>query len=190
MVGGMRISRIQKARNYRIFRNFSWPADLTDFARFNVIYGWNGTGKTSLSNLFRHIERRQALIDGQVEILVDRTRIAAEDFGTAALPATRVFNRDAIDRNIFEVVDQQLPPVFFLGEDSVEKQKKIEDLKKQLEANVQDESRWDRKRSDAANALDGFCSEEAKGIKNLLTVAGGGPYNNYNAPISKPMFSD
>jgi hypothetical protein len=23
----MRISRIQKARNYRIFRNFSWPAD-------------------------------------------------------------------------------------------------------------------------------------------------------------------
>lgn len=177
----MRISRIQKARNYRIFRNFSWAADLTDFARFNVIYGWNGTGKTSLSNLFRHIERRQALIDGQVEILVDRTRIAGEDFGTAALPATRVFNRDAIDRNIFEVVDQQLPPVFFLGEDSVEKQKKIEDLKKRLEAKVQDESRWDRKRSDAASALDGFCSEEAKGIKNLLTVAGGGPYNNYNA---------
>lgn len=79
------------------------------------------------------------------------------------------------------MLDQQLPPVFFLGEDSVEKQKKIEDLKKRLEAKVQDESRWDRKRSDAANALDGFCSEEAKGIKNLLTIAGGGPYNNYNA---------
>lgn len=177
----MKISRIHKATDYRIFRNFSWPVDLPDFARFNVIYGWNGSGKTSLSNLFRHIQRRQPLTDGQVEILVDQTRVAGTDFGTAALPALRVFNRDAIDRNIFELANQQFPPVFFLGEDSVEKQQKIEDLKKQLETKVQGESRWDHKKSDAASALESFCAEEAKGVKNLLTVAGGGPYNNYNA---------
>lgn len=177
----MKISRIQKVTNYRIFRNFSWPSDLPDFARFNVIYGWNGSGKTSLSNLFQHIQRRQALTDGQVEILIDQTRVAGADFSTAALPAVRVFNRDAVDRNVFEQVNQQFPPVFFLGEDSVEKQKKIEDLKKQLETRVQDEYRSDRKKSDATSALESFCSEEAKGVKNLLTVAGGGLYNNYNA---------
>ncbi|CAG2150751.1 hypothetical protein LMG19282_03842 [Cupriavidus campinensis] len=177
----MKISRIQKANNYRIFRNFSWPTDLPDFARFNVVYGWNGSGKTSLSNLFRHIQRRQALTDGQIEILVDQTRVAGTDFGTAALPTLRVFNRDAIDRNIFELANQQFPPVFFLGEDSVQKQQKIEDKKKQLEIKVQSESRWDRKKSDATSAFDNFCAEEAKGVKNLLTVAGGGPYNNYNA---------
>gem|GEM_PF-1978056 len=141
--------------------------------------------KTSLSNLFRHIERRQALIDGQVEILVDRTRIAGEDFGTAALPATRVFNRDAIDRNIFEVVDQQLPPVFFLGEDSVEKQKKIEDLKKQLEAKVQDGSRWDRKTSDAASALDSFCSEEAKGITRSRNLSETSALGRWHRPTQR-----
>lgn len=177
----MKISRIQKASNYRIFRNFSWPNDLPDFSRFNVIYGWNGSGKTSLSNLFRHIQRRQAMTDGQVEILIDQTRVFGADFSTAALPALRVFNRDAVDRNIFEQVNQQFPPVFFLGEDSVDKQQKIEALNKQLDAKVQDVSRWDRKKSDATSALESLCSEEAKGIKNLLTVAGGGPYNNYNA---------
>jgi len=177
----MKISRIHKATDYRIFRNFRWPVDLPDFARFNVIYGWNGSGKTSLSNLFRHIQRRQPLTDGQVEILVDQTRVAGADFGTAALPALRVFNRDAIDRNIFELANQQFPPVFFLGEDSVEKQQKIEDLKKQLDTKVQAEFRWNRKKSDAAGALESFCAEEAKGVKNLLTVAGGGPFNNYNA---------
>lgn len=177
----MKISRIQKANNYRIFRNFNWPTNLSDFSRFNVIYGWNGSGKTSLSNLFRHIQRRQALTDGQVEILVDQTRVAGADFGTAALPALRVFNRDAIDRNIFELANQQFPPVFFLGEDSVEKQKKIEDLKKQFDIKTQDESGWNRRKSDASSALESFCAEEAKGVKNLLTVAGGGPYNNYNA---------
>lgn len=177
----MKISRIQKASDYRIFRNFSWPTDLLDFARFNVIYGWNGSGKTSVSNLFRHIQRRHALTDGQIEILVDKTRVAGADFGTVVLPAVRVFNRDAIDRNIFELADQQLPPVFFLGEDSVEKQQQIEDLKKQLETKIQSESSWNGAKSDATSALESFCAEEAKGIKNLLTIAGGGPYNNYNS---------
>lgn len=177
----MKINRLNKAVGYRIFRDFNWPSGLPDFARFNVIYGWNGSGKTSLSNLFRHIQRRQPLADGQVEILVDKTRVAGADFGTAAMPAVRVFNRDAVDRNIFELANQQFPPVFFLGEDSVEKQRRIEELKKQLDAKVQEESGWERKKADAKSTLETFCSEEAKGIKNLLTVAGGGPFNNYNA---------
>lgn len=177
----MKISRLHKAVNYRIFREFTWPACLPDFARFNVIYGWNGSGKTSLSNLFRHIQRRQPLTDGQVEILIEQTRVAGADFGTAALPAVRVFNRDAVDRSVFELGNQQLPPVFFLGEDSVEKQRRIEERKRLLETKVYEESRWDRKKVEATSALDTFCAEEAKGIKNLLTVAGGGPFNNYNA---------
>lgn len=178
----MKITRLQKAKNYRIFRDFAWPANsLPDFARFNVIYGWNGTGKTSLSNIFRHIQRKVPLLDGQIEILVDQTRVSGADFGNAALPAVRTFNRDTVDRNIFETPHQQFPPVFFLGEDSVEKQKLIEDLKKQHDSLVQAESRWNRKKGDASALLDAFCAEEAKGIKNLLTVAGGGPFNNYNA---------
>lgn len=177
----MKITRLNKTKDYRIFRDFSWPANLLDFAQFNVIYGWNGSGKTSLSNLFRQIQRRHPLTDGEVEILVDQTRVAGADFGTAALPAVRVFNRDVVDRNVFELANQKFPPVFFLGEDSVEKQQQIENFKKQLDAKTQEESRWERMRTDAASTLEAFCAEEAKGVKNLLTVAGGGPYNNYNA---------
>ncbi|MCB1736302.1 MAG: AAA family ATPase [Gammaproteobacteria bacterium] len=177
----MKISKILNARNYRIFRDFTWPSDLSEFARFNVIYGWNGSGKTSLSNLFRHIQKRLPLTDGQVEILIGQTRVKGLDFDTATLPAVRVFNRDAVDRNVFEQVNQQLPPVFFLGEDSVEKQQRIEELSKQLTAETDKASRQARKKADARSALDTFCAEEAKAIKNLLTVPGGGPYNNYNA---------
>jgi len=177
----MKITRLQKAKGYRIFRDFSWPASLPDFARFNVIYGWNGSGKTALSNVFRLIQHREALTEGEVQILVDQTRVSGADFASAALPAVRTFNRDTVIRNVFESADQQLPPVFFLGEDSVEKQKRIVALKKELGEHVDAESQWNRKKSDANTALDNFCAEEAKGIKNLLTVAGGGPFNNYNA---------
>lgn len=177
----MKISRLHKALNYRIFKDFTWPSSLPDFARFNVIYGWNGSGKTSLSNLFRHIQRRQPLTDGQIEILVEQTRIAGADFATAVLPTVRVFNRDAVDRNIFEQANQQFPPVFFLGEDSVDKQRQIEGLLEKLAVITKEASSWERKKVDVSSSLETFCSEEAKGVKNLLTVAGGGPYNNYNA---------
>lgn len=178
----MKITRLNKAKGYRIFRDFVWPAsDLQDFGRFNVIYGWNGSGKTSLSNVFRHLQRRAPLLEGQVELLVDQTRVAGTDFGTALLPDVRTFNRDTVDRNVFEAVNQQFPPVFFLGEDSVEKQKRIEELKVELAAHANAELRHAQTKANASAALDSLCAEEAKGIKNLLTVAGGGPYNNFNA---------
>ncbi|QHE89215.1 AAA family ATPase [Hydrogenophaga sp. BPS33] len=178
----MRIARLVKAHGYRIFRDFSWPATgLHDFSRYNVIYGWNGAGKTSLSTIFRHLQRKQPLSDGQVQVLVDQAVVNGADFGTTPLPALRVFNRDTVDRSVFESGGQQLPPVFFLGEDSVEKQKQIEELTIHLNAALEKAVKHRGDEATASTAYESFCSEEAKGIKNLLTVAGGGPYNNYNA---------
>lgn len=178
----MRIARLVKAHSYRIFRDFSWPATgLHDFSRYNVIYGWNGAGKTSLSTIFRHLQRKQPLSDGQVQVLVDQAVVNGADFGSAPLPALRVFNRDTVDRSIFESGGQQLPPVFFLGEDSVDKQKQIEQLAIHLNKALAQAVKHREDEATASTAYESFCSEEAKGIKNLLTVAGGGPYNNYNA---------
>ena len=82
----MKITRLNKAKGYRIFRDFSWPSTgLLDFARFNVIYGWNGAGKTSLSNIFRQIQRKVPLTEGQIEILVEQTRVSGADFASAPL---------------------------------------------------------------------------------------------------------
>lgn len=177
----MLFSRLQKSKDYRVFRDFTWPASLPNFARFNLIYGWNGAGKTSLSDLFRQMQRRQVLSEGTVEVVIGETRVLGTNFDTATLPQLRVFNRDTVDRSVFELGGKHLPPVFFIGEDSVEKQRKIEELKKQLEKQTAAALRCDRKRAEAESLLDTLCTEEAKGVKNLLTVAGGGPYNNYNA---------
>jgi wobble nucleotide-excising tRNase len=178
----LKITRIHRLRDYRIFRDFSWPVNgLPDFARFNVIYGWNGTGKTSLSSLFRQMQRREPVLDGDVEVVIEQTRIAGSTFETATIPGMRVFNRDAIDRNVFEVANQQLPPVYFLGEDSVEKQKQIEHLKEQAATLSTEQLQLESKKIAATTELEGYCTDQARSIKNLLTVAGGGPYNNYDA---------
>ena len=47
----MTITRIGRLRNYGVFRDFTWPSDLPEFAQFNLIYGWNWSGKTTLSKM-------------------------------------------------------------------------------------------------------------------------------------------
>ena len=46
---------MSRLRGCGVFRNFGWPTDLPEFGRHNLIYGWNGTGKTTLSRLFRDL---------------------------------------------------------------------------------------------------------------------------------------
>ena len=178
----LKITRIHRLKGYRIFRDFSWPANgLPDFARFNVIYGWNGTGKTSLSSLFRQMQRKEPVPDGDVELVIEQNRVAGCAFATAGIPSVRVFNRDAVGRNVFEEPNQQLPPVYFLGEDSVEKQERIVQLKEQSASLSIEQLQGESAMTAATAALEGYCTDQARSIKNLLTLSGGGPYNNYDA---------
>jgi len=177
----MKIRRITRIRNYRVFRDFTWPSDLPDFARFNLIYGWNATGKTVLSTLFRHLQKKVPIAEGDVQFLMDGTVVSGNGIATAVLPQVRVFNRDLVDRNIFEVPHQQLPPVYFFGEDSAEKQKQIEALKNDAADATRERQSWENKKLSAETEYEIFCTDRAREIKNLLTAPGGGPYNNYDA---------
>lgn len=47
------IRRIQHIKGFGVFGNFQWPAGLPEFKQFNLIYGWNYSGKTTLSRAFR-----------------------------------------------------------------------------------------------------------------------------------------
>jgi len=48
------IRRIDKIRDFGNYRDFAWdPALLDDFKRFNLIYGWNYSGKTTFSRVIQ-----------------------------------------------------------------------------------------------------------------------------------------
>src|SRR6266849_407496 len=132
------ITRINRIKKHRVFKDFSWPNELQDFGRFNLIYGWNGSGKTTLSNLFRNIERRDTVREGEVEFHVDgKSLLGSALTPTTALPVVRVFNRDYVNTTVF-ATQSSINPIFFLGEHSVEKQKQIETLKETLNKETKD----------------------------------------------------
>jgi wobble nucleotide-excising tRNase len=177
----MKIKKIYKVKDYRIFRDFSWPTSLSEFKDFNLIYGWNGTGKTILSNIFRDLERNHVSVTGSdFQIDTDNGIIKSETLGASTnLPSVRVFNREFMEENVFTVTGD-VNPIFVLGEDSIEKQKDIDKLKGQLlEKKKKAAQKW-IELQESERALDSLNIKKAREIKQLLSSSGQNPYNNYD----------
>ena len=175
----MRINRIGRLRNCRVFRDFTWPADLHAFARFNLIYGWNGSGKTTISRIFRDLELRRPPTIGDVHLSIGNQDIRGIAFPTASTPV-RVFNRDFVNENVFPTGGEQVPPILILGKENIEKQKQLEDLKAKvtdLDGSLQTEQ---NNRRSAAASLDQHCVARGGVIRELLRSSGNNPYNNYD----------
>jgi wobble nucleotide-excising tRNase len=53
------ILKIQNLTEYGIFRNYKNASNTNEFKSKNIIYGWNGSGKSTISNLFRTLETKE-----------------------------------------------------------------------------------------------------------------------------------
>lgn len=174
----MKLTRITKLR-HRVFRDFVWPNELHTFAQFNVIYGWNGCGKTTLSSLLSLVEKKTALTEGEVELELDgTTKVGGSVFASAQLPQVRVFNRNFINATLSQAGD--IAPIYFLGEDSVEKQAQVAQLQKDLAFATAEVVAAQTEKTNADSKLDDFCRDKAKVIKELLTTGHSTAYNNYD----------
>ena len=174
-----RIVRISRLRNCGVFRDFTWPSDLPEFGRYNLIYGWNGTGKTTLSRLFRDLELGTPRRTGEAVLRIDGRDVRGESFSQSDLQV-RVFNRDFVNTNVFPVEGRNMPPILVLGAENVEKQKEIERLKARGATARSSLESAQSARQGALGDLDRFCIDRARAIKENLRSGGENPYNNYN----------
>ncbi len=100
------ITKINRIKNLGlVFSDYVWNYNLPDyqlpnFKRYNLIYGWTGTGKTTLSKLFNALENDNGkIIQGlEYEIEDNENNIYKQNefFGKKI----RVFNEDYVENNI------------------------------------------------------------------------------------------
>lgn len=170
------ISRVARLRHPGVFRDFTWATGLPTFGRYNLIYGWNGSGKTTISKQFRALETRMAPVSCEVTLTINGADVSGHDFGQAALPV-RVFNRDFVTESVFPIGGGEVPPILVVGKENVDKQKAVNRLKKDLaDAQTKLTSARNKKR-DAERALDTHCINRARVIKDTLRSSGTNPYN-------------
>ena len=122
------IKSINKIDNFGVFKNYRKPADFKDFALKNIIYGWNYSGKTTLSRVFSSIESKALHPDymsAQFKIeKADSSFTNEQNIEQESLKA-KVFNSDFIEANL-KWDGREFDPILLLGEDSIEAKKTID----------------------------------------------------------------
>lgn len=175
----MPIDRIARLRHPGVLRDFSWPVELPTFGRYNLIYGWNGSGKTTISRIFRALEMRTAPAIGETTLTINGADVSSTAFGDATLHV-RVFNRDFITESVFPAGGGEVLPILVVGRESVEKQKQVEQLKKTLADVKAGLASKQSNMQKAEKALDKHCIDRATVIRDMLRASGSNPYNNYD----------
>ena len=176
----MVIKRIEKLHHPGVLRDFTWPDGLAGFGRYNLIYGWNGTGKTTISRVFRDLGLRRTPETGDVVLNVDGRHISGDEFRPET-QEVRVFNRDFIDDNVFQATGDDVPPILVVGEKSISSQRDLDTLKKRLEQLTEKRQRATDERAAAERAHAKHCADQARIIKDLLISEDPHSFRFFNA---------
>jgi len=168
----MKISKISRIREYGVFRNFDWPDDLPEFRKFNVIYGWNGSGKTLFSRIFTCLQNKQTPICKEIILqLSTGVQIRSTDFLNPSLDLSiRVFNRDFVEENVYRTASLQ--PIYVLSKEAKEKQQKLENLNERIQAIKEKQESKNKEIELMEKNIDTLCSNGAKLVRETLSLTG------------------
>jgi len=124
-----RIESISQAAVWDGYDGRTSPAP--DFARYNLIYGWNASGKTTLSRVF-------GLLNGPTVSRLPAGAHVRLSVGQEVLDSRKeqdrgrvpvcIFNRDFIDANLQQADYTQAPALFIVGEDNIRLSNRIASL--------------------------------------------------------------
>jgi wobble nucleotide-excising tRNase len=134
----MKIVKIDKLKNFGIFHDFFWKVENPKFKKFNLIYGWNRTGKTTVSRAFASCEKksvydkdkfRQYPENGEFKLVTDEdVTIKNTDVVNSTLPI-KVFNKDFVEDNIDFDSSNSCKPIIYISEEDIESKKKLAKLR-------------------------------------------------------------
>lgn len=188
------ITKINKIKNLGlVFADFTWKTGVPDFKQFNLIYGLNGCGKTTLTRLFDAISGLE-IENLQYEFEEDDGSKAKQ--GEPFTKKVRVFNQDYIQKNV-EILKSHANSIsVLLGEEN-------KDLITQIEADetllngdpknpddvgkIKDLKNYTEKKKRKEDAKEGKFRDVARDI-GANTMGGGLAARNYRSPNSKDDF--
>jgi wobble nucleotide-excising tRNase len=159
---------------------FSHTVAPSDFKKYNLFFGFNGSGKTTFSNFFRHLENKKPLPTNESEIiftLEDGQTINLTTEDQLKLVTVKVLNRDYVQENISGRESQF--EAIVIGEDQIQKDTELIALKTRSE-------KWETKSKNAKDKfntskdeLNTFLSNNAKSIKDFFSLLPANQYTNY-----------
>lgn len=129
------ITKINKIKDFGIYKNFSWDVSINTLKKKNLIYGWNYSGKTTFSKLFNNLEKKAKVHFPASEYTfeIEKNSETYTHEQLADFPyLVKVFNSFYV-KNIFlwdkENNEGFEPILFYLGDEAGDIQPKIDSLR-------------------------------------------------------------
>jgi wobble nucleotide-excising tRNase len=164
------LTSIQSLRRFGIFDAYARPAGTKDFGDRNVIYGWNYSGKTTISRLFHAIDRREVPADlaGCSFALTDGGGGTVTHANLAASAhKVRVFNSDFVAESL-NWNGGAFRPILLLGAEAQDAQGKISHLENVMSRCVNSAAACRREAQQIVDKLSEAKTAAAKQIKTTL----------------------
>lgn len=165
------IKGISKIKGLGVFENYARPAGTQEFGIKNLIYGWNYSGKTTLSRLFAQLESKKQnpdLAACEFSFDTDTQPITENNLDQSGL-TVRVFNSDFIKENL-HFDGSSFNPILLLGKESEEAQRKIDEIGKRVKRAESTRRSLGGKVDAIALAVLRGKTEAAKNIRQLLKL--------------------
>jgi wobble nucleotide-excising tRNase len=165
------LKSIEKIKGLGVYQSYSKPAGTQDFGIKNLIYGWNYSGKTTLSRLFAQLETKSAnpdLSGCEFTLGTADDSITEKNFSRCSL-SVRVFNSDFVRANL-HFDGGSFNPILLLGKESEEAQRKIDHLRKRIQRSDDVQRKLDGKFDELKTRIAQAKTDAAKLIRQHLKV--------------------
>jgi wobble nucleotide-excising tRNase len=167
------IIKINRLANFANYRQFAW-GNATNFAKYNLIYGWNYSGKTTLSRLFQVLSNPNELKQwpsSQFEVeLQSGARLTHTNLTDPQ--RIKVFNRDFIQNNFQQ--ENKAPAVFIVGGNTIHLRNRITRLNQHSDKTRTIKVRLSERHQQLKKELDSLATSYASSV---ATLTGDKTYN-------------
>lgn len=167
------ITKVNKIKDFGIFKNFTWDVSINPFKKRNLIYGWNYSGKTTFSKLFNNLDKKQKIHfpSSEYTFEIERNTETYTQEQLANFPylvkvfntyyVKSVFSWDKENREEFE------PILFFLGYEAGNIQPKIDSLIKRWNPKIE---AIKKKKEAIVSAFSDYAKENGKFSKQATEI--------------------
>jgi wobble nucleotide-excising tRNase len=129
------INKIDFIKDFGIYKNFNWNSSIDEFKSKNIFYGWNYSGKTTLSRIFSSLRDKQIHEDylfGDFKLTIGNDTYTKDNLATFPYDVF-VFNSDYIKNNLRWDFDKDINAILFEVGQNVKHTERIEKLIKLIE---------------------------------------------------------
>jgi wobble nucleotide-excising tRNase len=189
----MPITKLKDITNIDAFDTFQWGG--SDLKKYNLIYGWNGCGKTTMSRVLSFVEKKEIdmpeFSSMQFQVQTNTGVTKESDLLTSNI-SIKVFNEDFIRENL-EFHESKAKKILIVGKDNIDAQAEITSLEAKVTTAREEHDRLEVDRGKISSIENIFTEAAREVIKQFTnTPLGSGTYygRSYNRTKIEPFVTD